>query len=65
MMHDFRIRRWKICIRVFNRPNWLWPYFSGKYTLASFGVAWWGVMIMRTRTKQEIEDFNAIERVIR
>jgi hypothetical protein len=57
-MMEIRVPRWRLCVRLFNRPNWLWPYFSRRYMPACFGVGYWGVMVMRTMTAAEITAFN-------
>ncbi len=56
-MRDFYLPG-KLCLRVFSRANWLWPYFSRRYTVATFGAGYWGIMLMRTMTRPEVEEFN-------
>jgi hypothetical protein len=54
-MHDFRLP-WRVTVRVFARPNWLWPYFSRRYMPACFGFGYWGVMVMRRLTARAPTD---------
>lgn len=56
-MRDFYLPR-RIVVRVFRRPNWLWPYWSGRYTIATFGAAYWGIMVMRAMTRAEYAAFR-------
>lgn len=68
VLRDMTARRWirnyhvrRVCVRVFWRgydcPQW--PYFSTRYTIASFGAGPIGVMLMHIMTDAEIDAFNA------